>query len=241
MNQPTARLAIVTAGALLLLALTTCGIPSYPYLYPPEALGGGRVGFTHNSDNNSTVFVGYEIYYRFYSTDPGSIGATSLAEQDMQLYFTSSFQISSIVYEDSSNAFNKGFRRAYIKETEDTPPQLPIESADINGTFIIEFILDDVTDNEIKFSYNSSDYIVKRSVTDSDDTHKSFLPVSDIDVYDFSTSGDEDIVADGVDSSNIFVAFYAVPYGIDSETLATLYANGSYEGMEYIGYFDLSY
>ncbi|MFO7729370.1 MAG: hypothetical protein R6V86_01260, partial [Spirochaetia bacterium] len=51
---------------LLALALIGCGIPSYPYLYPPEALGGARVGFRHDEKNDQDVFRGYEIFYRFY-------------------------------------------------------------------------------------------------------------------------------------------------------------------------------
>lgn len=240
MNQLTPRLAIFTAGVFLLLILTGCGIPSYPYLYPPEALGGGRVGFTHDEDNDPTVFVGYEIFYRFYSTDPGSIGATSLAEQDMRSFFSSSFQISSIVYEDSSSAYNKGFRRAYIEKNGDTPPQLPVEAADISSSFDIQLV-DNDSEAEIQFTYDSTEFTLLRSVLDTDNNHKSFLPVpiTNNEVYDF-VNGEDDIVEGGVDSDNIFVAFFAVPYGIDPETLATLYANGNYEGMEYIGYFDLS-
>ncbi|MFW6274565.1 MAG: hypothetical protein ACOC2P_01875, partial [Spirochaetota bacterium] len=123
MNRSVVHLTVLSAGVLILLILTTaCGIPSYPYLYPPEARGGGRTGFTHDSNNDPTVFVGYELFYRFYSTDPGSIGGAGQAEQDMQSYFSSSFQISSIVYADESSSYNyDGFRRAYIEPGGETP------------------------------------------------------------------------------------------------------------------------
>lgn len=232
-----ARLTVLIAGFLLLISIGTCGIPSYPYLYPPEALDGGRVGFSHDSDNDPTVFAGYEFFYRFYSTDPGTVGGSGQAVQDIQSYFTSSFQISSVVYEDESSAFSYGFRRAYVEPGGDAQPQLSIKASDINTTFNIE-LLDDNSINEVKFSYDSSLYFLKRSVTDTNDDYKSFLPLNDSDVYDFNV-GEEDIIDDDVDSDNIFVAFYAVPYGIDPETLATLYANGNYEGMEYIGSFQL--
>ncbi len=231
MKQSFVRLTVLTAGVIILLILIACGIPSYPYLYPPEAIGGGRTGFVHDSDNDPNVFIGYEVFYRFYSTDPGAVGGGQ-AEQDMQLYFTSSFRISSIVYADESSSYNYGFRRAYIEPGGETPPQLLLETADINTTFTVELILDDASDNEIEFSYNGDDYFVRRSVTDSDDNHISFLG-------DYDYDNDSDLVASGLDELNIYVAFYAVPYGIDPETLATLYANGNSEGMEYIGSFQL--
>ena len=232
MKRSVVRLTILTAGVFILLSLMTCGIPSYPYLFPPEAIGGGRTGFVHDSDNDPNVFVGYEIFYRFYSTAPGSVGGGGQAEQDMQLYFSSSFQISSVVYGDASSSYVYGFRRAYIEPGGEAPPQLQLETADINTTFTVELILDDASDNEIEFSYDGSVYVVRRSVTDSDENHISFLG-------DYDFDNDSDLVASGLDESNIYVAFYAVPYGIDPETLATLYANGNSEGMEYIGSFQL--
>src|SRR6056297_1722904 len=88
-HMKTLKIIIVAASfflALLALAVIGCGIPSYPYLYPPEALGGGVVGFSHDENNDPDVFRGYEIFYRFYSVDPDTADIRQ-AEIDMQNYF----------------------------------------------------------------------------------------------------------------------------------------------------------
>ncbi|MDZ7793384.1 MAG: hypothetical protein U5P10_06715 [Spirochaetia bacterium] len=229
--------------ALIILTLLTlpvigCGIPSYPYLYPPEALGGGRVGFSHDENNDPDAFRGYEIFYRFYANDPDTAGAG-----DMEDYFTAEGAIRSVINGTSSSALTYGFRRLIIEgnKATDPPPQLPIDFADRNNTFTIELI-EDETNDVIRFTYDSVTYNVFRYVPYEESVeydYKPFLPATDGDLYDF-TSGENDIHdAEEVDETSIYVAFFAVPYGFDVDALQELYANGSYEGMEYIGRFKI--
>jgi hypothetical protein len=58
------------------LLLTACGIEEYVYLAPPaSALStGSSIGFYHNPENDSSsVFLGYDIYYRLYKDISQSI------------------------------------------------------------------------------------------------------------------------------------------------------------------------
>jgi len=76
---------------------------------------------------------------------------------------------------------------------------------------------------------------LSRSVIDADDNYKSFYPR--INNY---TESDPDIVDEEININvDFYVAFFAVPYGFDLDALQELYANGSYEGMEYIGRFKI--
>jgi hypothetical protein len=229
--------------ALFILTLLTvlvigCGIPSYPYLYPPEAkdpYSDSVLTFFHDGDNDPGVFKGYEIFYRFYAGDPNSAG-TSQAEIDMQNYFTSSYQISSIISKTSSAAYNHGFRRAIVYETPDDTPQLPIIASEIANSFSVDLAQTDLSEPiEITLSYDENiNYTLFRSVIDDDNNYKSFLPRNDSYTVD-----DFDLVDEGINiTTEFFVAFFAVPYGFDID-VGELYANGSYEGMEYIGRFEL--
>jgi len=238
------NLNIYTAWFLLTLftgLVVSCGIPSYPYLYPPEALGGERVGFRHDANNDQDVFRGYEIFYRFYA-DPEPSGLSE-AENDMQDYFRAEGAIRSVIYGTSSSALTYGFRRLILEGNNDTdpPPQLPIDIADRNNTFTIE-LFEDETNDVIRFTYDNTTYEVFRYVpyTESDEyDYKPFLPATDGDLYDFD-NGESDIHdSEEVAVNSIFVAFFAVPYGFDAVGLQELYANGSYEGMEYIGRFEI--
>lgn len=229
---------------LLAGAVPGCGIPSIPYLYPPEALGGGEVGFNHDKNNDPDVFRGYEFFYRFYAGNPDEAGIRQ-AEIDMQNYFNGAGAIRSIVYGTSSSAFAYGFRRLILegKSLADPAPLLPIDIPDRNSSFRIEFF-EKETDNEIYYTYESNSYDVFRYVPYSEDgyDYKPFLPVTKPELYDFA-AGEEDIyetVSDEIDGGKtLYVAFFAVPYGFDDEAVQELYANGSYEGMEYIGSFAL--
>ena len=241
------RAPLITAFFFLTLftvLFMSCGIPSYPYLYPPEALGGAIVGFRHDENNDPDVFRGYEIFYRFYADDPDTAG-TSPAEIDMQNYFNEEGAIRSIIYGTSSSALTYGFRRLIIAGNSDAdpPPQLPINIADRNNTFTINFDENELED-EISFTYDSVPYNVFRYVNydaGSEFDYKPFLPANDEDLYDFPI-GESDIHdSEEVAVDSIYVAFFAVPYGFDAEAVEELYANGSYEGMEYIGSFDLSF
>jgi len=233
----------------LIISLSTgCGIPSYPYLYPPDPgdQEDERLYFTHDSDNDPTVFVGYEIFYRFYSKNPNELDIESKidAVKDMETYFTSSLRFRSVIYEESGSAYNFGFRRVIVDTSDNTPPQLTINSDQIDNSFMVEFVDNELSEKiEIVIDYESegTSHELFRSAKTETDEYKGFLPLSEYDIENDSDIVDQqNITQDMIDGlDDFYVAFFAVPYGMDPETLASLYANGTHEGMEYIGSFKL--
>lgn len=63
------------------LALSSCGLEEYVFLYPPDtALSGDILTFSNNTGNDPVYFFGYKILYRFYPTPTdvdGAVGTVS--------------------------------------------------------------------------------------------------------------------------------------------------------------------
>lgn len=99
--------------------LTSCGIPSTPYIAPvPEDTVASRLGsdpqfsFGVPTSNNSEIFEGFEIYYKFYA--PNATVSPDI-ESD-----TLTSPISHFVLESA------GFRRLYA--SDDSSEELPLIS-----------------------------------------------------------------------------------------------------------------
>ncbi len=63
--------AVITALAFCAacLAMASCGLEEYVYLYPPNAvLSGDIFTFSNDTQNDPTVFYGYRVLYRFYAS-----------------------------------------------------------------------------------------------------------------------------------------------------------------------------
>ncbi|MFW6208813.1 MAG: hypothetical protein ACOC7X_08920, partial [Spirochaetota bacterium] len=207
MNRSVVHLTVLSAGVLILLILTTaCGIPSYPYLYPPEAFeSGDRVGFTDNkNDPDKFISFGYEIYYRFYSGDPDPIGGSNNAVNDMNNYFNYPTDFISITSDDAgTNAYAYGFRRLLVDLDEDgevdntsNPPQLPFSNAQFGTGVEVEISIG--SNDNIIISYLSDTYTVYRTAADNS-ANKGIYPLSN---YDFDN--DTDIVDSDIDIDNIY-------------------------------------
>jgi len=266
-NFFTHTICIVIFVVLILLS-AGCGIPSYPYLYPPEAIGvTGEVKFKHDPKNGNPeqidVFRGYEIFYRFYTEDPDqdteNINDDVLAEKDMKEKFTTLSFIRDIIHPDDSKAYNFGFRRLLIDMNNDnevyidaSPPQLDVNENYYGDNFTVE-ITSDPGSNVVylNLSYEENNHTVYRTAVYADETlsdvqekHKEFYPVSDYTIEGDDRDSDivdvQNINQDMIDNlEKLYVAFFAVPFGLDSVT--PIYANGNHEGMEYIGSFELLY
>lgn len=119
------KLRVYTGPFILLFFLSLiaagCGIKSYPYLAPPgdsaisEPLENDQLfRFINYTENNTNYFLGYEIYYKFYSSEPG----TSLYESETaQLELTDTY--------DKLISF--GYRRLYNREDVYEKPLIPID------------------------------------------------------------------------------------------------------------------
>ncbi|MGC9313205.1 MAG: hypothetical protein ACP5IA_10980 [Sediminispirochaetaceae bacterium] len=245
--------ALLSGAVLLVLFLSACGIPQYPYLYPPEASGYPAVGFTHDSDNRSLTlgegpFVGYDIYYKFYKDDPYT---SSTAINEKNSYFNSSSAFKAIAYDNeslNSTVYNNGFRKLIIADdsTSSNPSdrvnQLIINENEISKSFevsltddnlndIVKLAIDyiDEADPSVKYVYRiASEAAQYKSFLPFDDTN--YEPGTDTDFENFTT---EDL------QSTIYVAFFAVTYGRDDNGV-DIFSNYSSDGMVYIGSFEFN-
>ena len=225
-----------------------CGIPDYPYLYPPDALSDPDVGFDHDPLNDPDVFLGYDIYYKFYKTDPD----TGIAESEKNIYFNSSLSFTSISYNEegsSSSSYTNGFRKLLIDIdpgngiSPERPDQLEIDILARDDVFTVTFIdeNDKITvtlDDDYPGGPLSYDcYRIVKDTSGSD--YKSFLPFSS-EAYEIGSDNDIDHI-DSIDfnNDNFYVAFFAVTYGRDDNGV-DIFSNYSSDGMVYIGSFAIN-
>ncbi len=178
---------IIFLPALFFFLIQGCGLNDYPYIYAPEvsALTGssGNIKIYNRSDNDSDVFQGYELYYKFYNK--ANFKAENAADYN---------NLFSVEEPEPSDLANLGFKRINTVNNTDskTPyPMIPIDYNDRDESFVIN----------IDFTYIASDTIptvdynntkLYRVVTDPADTdyYKSFI-------YDDMSESDSDVpVAD---------------------------------------------
>ncbi|HDQ13743.1 MAG TPA: hypothetical protein ENN41_02880 [Sediminispirochaeta sp.] len=220
----------------------SCGIPSYPYLWPPEKIP-NEIGFTHDERNAADVFVGYEIYYRIY-TD----GVT----EERILEDKEGFSSFSSVSGDNAHPFNYPYIRLAVfddcKELGlDVPHiEVPEELREVN----FKVVFTESTDQNISYldirlsdpndDSPPSEYRGYRNTANSEDIedYTDGFSLSEFSIDDPDVSD----VSDDFTNNNqgVQIAFFAVPYGMDSVILTPIYANGTGEDMVLIGVLDAS-
>jgi len=122
--------------SLLSLLLLQCGLNTYPYLYPPDTVtrltGSDGVFIINNrSDNDPDVFLGYELYYKFYNASDAIV---VMASDDRTLF--------SVEQPTPTDITRLGFKRVNtvpdrLKTTR--TPMIPISFSDRNSSFNINF------------------------------------------------------------------------------------------------------
>lgn len=144
MKKSISRIALIPTCLMLLMLSAACGIPTIQYLGPPDprevevlSFAPPRVVFTHNTaDNDTGNFLGYEVYYKFYSYqadyDQGPFGT----DYDFFDTTASGAGISTIE--------NRGFYRvSSLGETPGTtsPPliEIPPDQTDVEFQVTLEF------------------------------------------------------------------------------------------------------
>ncbi len=234
--------------SLTVLFFSSCGIESYPYLFPPERIAGPDVDFLHDDRNDPSVFRGYEFYYRIYpdgvAAPTGSV-EDDIIISDMNAYFKGTSDFIAV----SSNAVlgnsgDEGYRRFYISAAKTgTRPLIPVDTADVNTSFTGRIT---ETDGNLVLEISgilASPLTLKRN-TEKSNPDPDFLAFSNnLEDYD---STDDDILFDPASGSDdytdplnprIAVAVFAVPFGFDNSTFTQIYANGTSADMTYLGSF----
>lgn len=222
------QLPVFLLTLLFSFMISACGIPDYPYLYPPDAFEDVRIGFKHDPDNDPNVFEGYEIYYRVYSASSEDTKITS----DLAGYFTGTAAFQAI----SNGDYPDGvfYRRMVVKDVSDNevgtdPPLLAVSGVNCVQSFTIELVNNPEGWMDIIFYYTAGTY---RGYRDGTDLKGDMLFYSSIAEY---AAEDSDIDSEIDLSEGLKIAFFAVPYGKDEINLNPIFANGTSEDMEYIG------
>jgi len=226
-------------AVLYILLFTHCGIPSFPYLYPPEVLtAAGYIEFQHDDDNDPNVFEGYEIYYRIY--EPGISETQILA--DLSGYFNGISAFRDVSDDGTIANFNKKYRRVLLynedksvnfNELEGGMPHMPVSSVDCGIDFSVQFLADNDGFLQINFieGYLGSNDVLYgfRNIGVSDITSSPFFRIAEYTTTDFDVNSAE--ISDF--SGGLEIAFFAVPYGMDDIT--QIFANNTSEDMRFLG------
>lgn len=204
---------------LIIFLLSTCGISTFIYIYPPNP-NGTNLSFSHDSRNNKDpdfLTLGYDIYYRIYDNSSTSkfynktaIEVENLLIADGNTYFSSD-NVNKLIFrtfaDDSAYKPIKHFAndKSLIYSA---PPILPIDNSESSDeSFSVNII----------FSQGNRDnpYLVTElpyssSTLPENIEFRRYLP-DDNDFTVFENS-DDDITFSIIDN-NFLVAFFVISYG----------------------------
>lgn len=111
------------------LAISSCGLEEYVFLYPPDtSLSGDILSFNNNTENDPTVFYGYRILYRFFA----STSAVDTAIASVSSLYTSSPTTIYRKMKESPHYFRD------MKIGDDERDELIIQAADRQDSFTVE-------------------------------------------------------------------------------------------------------
>jgi len=220
------------AGCLFLplcsLILFACGLPSEPFLYPPErttsAADPSVLRFANPEDNNPDIFIGYLIIYRFFiqGSEPASL--VQDGENYLNTFVLSGFEV------PNERGINNGY--ALFKVVN-------IPNGNKSDTFDVYLNFSDV-DNSSGGYPNINGGIesfgeFQRTFKSQGDTDWTSLDFSTISLdYD---PGDSDLPSSFTGSEDLLCAVWAVCYGFDVyDSFQNVYSEA-----EYIGQFEINF
>jgi hypothetical protein len=197
---------------LLFVFLFSCGIESYPYLYPPEVssiLENEKImTFSNNEENNPDLFIGFEVYYKFYTDDSGHADFGDMTTD-----------INSITSQTNVNTLTQmGFSRLYVvsppSSVSQTVPAIDIPFSDRTSYFevTVDFSTIATDDTYPSCNYLSTSLQLGRWVREEGSTVyelKGFNPASFPDTVDYS-----DIDSSYYDDIDyVWCVLYVLAYG----------------------------
>ncbi len=222
---------------LLWLLLWGCGIPSAGFIGPPgesslrEPLSSPRLTFEHNVAANSTEdFKGYELYYRFYDA-----AADTDYEQDRQKILAEPVQPGPRILE--SEGYRRVVRASADPVADQEPPLIDVPPESKGDEFEVALSFEPVlaTDPaEAEASWLGLQAPLARSgASDESQAPKGFLLGSYL-------NSDDDVeqinreIEDVIFDSELYMALYALGYGIDGLAFDQIYSTP-----KFLGYFRL--
>ena len=191
---------------IAVLFFAGCGIKSYPYLSPPqdnsiaEPLEGDKLfKFFNYTGNNTNYFLGYEIYYKFYSTDIDS----SQYESETDIIELNPKE---------EKLISLGYKRLYNKIDVFSKPLIPISVDLAEQAVSIEIDFRFLTDTIYPtISYAENTIEAARYVQKTDDVQDT--------VYNFNNEAISSEYSDisstifTEDTETLYLSLYVLSYG----------------------------
>lgn len=233
---------------LILYLLLSCGLPSYPYLAPPEVeyirtnpestSQESDLIFRNAYENNSSIFSGYELYYKIY--DPLS--------EDVDDYNADFTFINSTENASTTTLTSRGFKRLYFTDTYDLPLeshsetmpsfQLPQSLLDENFLTRLKFIQGEPSGSSFNASvYNNDDISFSSSYYIYRWVYNESLSSNEIRYFepqDFSLYHDDipDSINVGAAADYyVYISFFILSFGRETDNiLNTVYSVPAYLG-----------
>ena len=239
----------------LIFALSSCGLPTYPYLYAPEIsetrtnpeTGEWDLVFSNAHDNNTNIFSGYEIYYKIYDplddetlgasteyiTDRNNIAATSGANRNTliskdfnRLFFTTEL-------EDSTFLHNESFPSFQITQSlldEEFKVRLLMQQGNSAG----ESFFASVWENS-SLSFPEPQYFYRWVYNDSNLAYKrKFFNNTDFNIFDNDLPDSIDyssLEQSLIEDYYLYITFYIFSYGRDPDDITkSVYSSPVYLG-----------
>jgi hypothetical protein len=218
-------LASILSTVALSLLITSCGLPTVTYLYPPSYFSVENSGISvkndiknHDDSEGSTqTYKGIELYYRVYSSEPAAVSTIST--------------LNSLAsnYADEPDSFISAATSTYkfsrLRNTHSsTSPLIPIDASDDSRYYLTFSATSNWTladENGVLLTDNDSNDISQVTRTLDSNPNASSLSFFEKDFNVGATSTDSDFwgSASTSTSDTVYIVFFAVSYGIDQSTV----------------------
>ncbi len=236
----------------LTLVLYSCGLPSYPYLYPPKVAelrtnpdsGDYDLIFSNAYQNNTSLFSGYEVYYKIYDPfapeDPDTTPVTYISERE-KIAASSSANHNTLI----SMGFNRLFFTTDYSETSfthnETRPSFKLEQNLLDKQFNIRLKLQQNLNEEDSYFaavWNNNAYSfpktyfyrwVKNEISNVYD--RKFFGIDNFNINDSDMPESIDSSRITGSESYVYISFYIFSFGRDASNLI----NTFYSIPEYLG------
>ncbi|HPW01222.1 MAG TPA: hypothetical protein PLQ30_01880, partial [Rectinema sp.] len=214
--QPIAALLIIN----IYIIMTSCGLPTTDYLYTPKDFSseGGALVLEHdtkNIDELSSIFLGYEIYYRIFD-DEVAAGDSRNSISSMK---------SSNIIQTANNY--KYFPLKHRKKSESGQFSLDISPLiKVSSNTYTKYYLNMKPQETWTLTYEDSEIVIDSIVRNRSDTASS----AEIADADFCLSSgyqvnDRDYAGSSSSPDIVYIVFFAFAYGFDTSTMRNVYSD----------------
>jgi len=214
--QPIAALLIIN----IYIIMTSCGLPTTDYLYTPKDFSseGGALVLEHdtkNIDELSSIFLGYEIYYRIFDDEDDAVDSRNSI---------SSMKSSNII--QTANNY-KYFPLKHRKKSESGWYSLEISPLiKVSSNTYTKYYLNMKSQETWTLTDEDSEIVIDSIVRNRSDTASS----AEIEYADFCLSSeykvnDRDYAGSSPPEKAVYIVFFAFAYGFDTSTMRNVYSD----------------